>query len=397
MTAKRECRPVFSAGEYHARLRRTLTEIDRRGLDALIVSDPCNIFYLSGYDAWSFYVPQFLIVTLADQAPTWIGREMDGNGARLTCFMDDDHIRTYPDTLIQNLPQHPSHFLAEHLAEAGLHEGRIGVEFGNYYYGARTHAELTSRLPDAEFVDAELLVNWQRIVKSEAELSLVREAGQIVEKAMATALAMIDEGVRQCDAAAAIYQAQISGTDEFGGTYTTTPPLMPSGPNATAPHLSWTDQPFARDTSTNIEIAGCRHRYHAPLSRTVYIGTPSQRFDTFAKGLAEGLNETLAAIRPGVTCGELHEIWRRTVAPFGIRKESRIGYSTGIGYPPTWGELTASIRPTDETVLKPGMVFHLMPGIWDRDQGLVLTETFIVTETGHETPSHLPREITIKA
>lgn len=388
--------PVFAREEYVARLNKVRSKMADVGLDILIVSDPCNINYLSGYDAWSFYTMQSLIVTLSDEEPVLIGRQQDVYGARLTAFMDHARIVPYPDILVQNPPHHPVHFLADHLDGQGLGSARIGVELGNYYYGARTHLELGHRLPNARLIDAELLVNWIRVVKSEAEIDCMRQAGRIVEKAMTAAIDAIQVGVRQCDVAAIIYHAQISGTAEFGGTYTTTPPLMPSGERVSAPHLSWTDQPFAANSSTNIEIAGCRHRYHAPLSRTVYLGDPHEKYRRFADGLVEGLGRTLDAVRPGITCGELCDLWRGTVAPYGIEKESRIGYSTGIGYPPTWGDHTASIRPGDRTVLEEGMTFHLMPGIWDADIGLVITESFVVTARGHETLSALSRHLVVK-
>ena len=387
---------VFDRGEFLSRLQNAKSEMQDRGLDVLLVCDPCNIYYLSGYDAWSFYSPQALIVTLEEEEPLLVCRHMDRIGARQTCFMGEDRITPYPDQLIQNPPHHPAHFFADFIQSKGWAGKKIGVELDNYYYSARMHLELAERLPNAEFIDAGLLVNWLRVLKSAREITYIKQAGEIVERAMAEALDAINVGVRQCDVAAKIYHAQISGTEQFGGAYTTTPPLMPSGERVSAPHLSWTDAPFEAGTSTNIEIGACRYRYHAPLSRTVYLGDPPEKFKTFENGLLEGLDATLDAVKPGVVCAELHEIWRNAVSPFGIEKESRIGYSVGIGYPPTWGELSASIRPDDKTVLQPGMVFHLMPGIWDEGLGMVITETFVVTEDGHETLSHLPRQVTVK-
>ncbi|MFW6317771.1 MAG: M24 family metallopeptidase, partial [Halorubrum sp.] len=65
----------------------------------------------------------------------------------------------------------------------------------------------------------------------------------------------------------------------------------------------------------------------------------------------------------------------------------------GLGYPPDWGEHTASIRPGDETVLEEGMTFHMIPGLWEDEFGVELSETFAVTSTGAETLAEFPRRL----
>ena len=142
-----------------------------------------------------------------------------------------------------------------------------------------------------------------------------------------------------------------------------------------------------------IKLGGCRHRYHAPLSRCVYLGEPTERMDTVAKVIAEGLQAVLAAARPGVVCGELAAVWSAVIGRHGIEKDSRIGYPVGIGYPPTWGELTCSLRAGDRTVLEPNMTFHCIPAIWMDTYGLVISESFVVTETGAETFATFPRQL----
>lgn len=68
-----------------------------RGLDTLILSDPANIFYLTGFDAWAFYAPLFLVVATNEDQPIWIGRFMDAVSARDTTYLRDENIRAYPE------------------------------------------------------------------------------------------------------------------------------------------------------------------------------------------------------------------------------------------------------------------------------------------------------------
>jgi ectoine hydrolase len=141
-----------------------------------------------------------------------------------------------------------------------------------YYFTARAYAELQKNLPDARFANADLLVNWVRLVKSDAEIDLMRQAGQIANRVMTTAIDRLEPGVRECDAVAAVYQAQMSGTEAFGGDYPAIVPMMPTGEKTSAPHLTWTDAPYESEQMVNLELAACRHRYHCPIARTAYLG-----------------------------------------------------------------------------------------------------------------------------
>ncbi|WP_311043682.1 MULTISPECIES: M24 family metallopeptidase [Rhizobium] len=93
------------------------------------------------------------------------------------------------------------------------------------------------------------------------------------------------------------------------------------------------------------------------------MAKPSPAFQDLSEIAAEALNVGLEAVRPGRTCSEVESNFRQALARHGIEKEARIGYPTRIGFPPASGKRTASIRRGDETVLKPGMVFHMMPGL----------------------------------
>jgi len=385
----------FTEAEYQARLTATKAEMEACGFDTIILSDPSNIFYLTGFDAWAFYSPLFLVVSSKLDQPVWIGRFMDGVSARDTTWLRDDYIRTYPDHFVQSTTAHPVQPAADILRSMKLDKGRIGVEMGAYYYTARIHAEFVANLPDARFGDAELLVNRVRLVKSKAEQEYMRQAGRIVDLAMAAAVAKCAPGVRENDVVAEIYKAQIAGTQDFGGVYTTSPPHFCAAERVRTPHGLWTDQPLQVNKPLNIEIAGARLHYHCPMSRTVFLGRPDDSYLRLADAVIEGVNTTIDGIRPGMTAEQVELVWRKSIARHGFEKEARLGYSIGIGFPPTWGERTASLRPGDTTVLKPGMAFHCMSGLWLDDTGIVITQSFLVTETGSEALTRFKRELIV--
>ena len=266
----------FARSEYADRLLKTRRAMAAAGIDTLVTVDPSNMAWLTGYDGWSFYVHQAAIVGPSGDPVFW-GRKMDAMGALRTCYMSADDIVAYPDHYVMSTERHPMDHLAGELARRGWGNGRIGVELENYYYSARAHAVLAAAV-DGALVDATALVNWQRAVKSPDEILFMRRAARIVERMHETAQEMIAPGVRKNDLVAEIYRTAIRGGEHngvaFGGDYAAIAPLIPTGRDATAAHLTWNDKPFETGAGTFFEIAGCYRRYHAPLCRTVYLGEP---------------------------------------------------------------------------------------------------------------------------
>ncbi|WP_101067690.1 M24 family metallopeptidase [Roseovarius salinarum] len=388
---------LFDRSEYQARVERVKAAMAARGIDVLLVASPANQFWLTGYDGWSFYTPQMVVVAADRAEPVWIGRKMDAAGAKFTAYLAADNVVPYPDEYVGSDTLHPMDFVADRLIDMGLGARAVGVETDDYYYTARWDHILRRRLPEADFHDAFLLVNRCRMVKSERELTYMRQAGQIAAAAQQAAFEAAAPGVRQCDVMAEVYRVTTAGLPEFGGTFPCKPPNAMVGEMCSAPHLSWTDEQLADGDIFYIELGGIRHRYHSPLSRCIYLGTPPDELKRLSEVIAEGLQAVLDTVRAGATCADLAAAWQRVSRKHGVEKDSRIGYPVGIGYPPTWGELTASLRSTDTTVLEPGMTFHCIPAIWREHDGVVISETFAVTETGAEVFAQSPRELFVKA
>lgn len=388
---------VFPRSEYAERIKRVKQRMATAGVDVLLCTDPANMNYLSGYDGWSFYVHQLVALALDAGEPVWIGREMDAAGAKLTTFLQAENICGYSDDYVDSPQRHPMSFVARELCLRGWDKGRIAVEMDSFSLTAQAHAQLEAALPRARLVDARALVNWIRIVKSPAELALMRAAATIVEKAMEVGIEAIQPGVRECDAVARICATQIGGTPEHWGDYPAAMPSAPSGIKTTAPHLTWSGDRYPADTVTFLELAGCHHRYHAALARTICLGRPPDGLARLAAIVADGLEVALDAARAGRTCHEVEAAWRARIAKEGYEKASRIGYSIGLGYPPDWGERTASLRPHDMTVLEPDMCFHLILGMWREGWGYELSETFRVKAVGEpEVLTTFPRKLFAK-
>jgi ectoine hydrolase len=385
----------FSREEYADRLAKTRKAMDAKGIELLIVSDPSNMAWLTGYDGWSFYVHQAVIVPPLGE-PVWYGRAQDVNGAKRTAYLGHDSIVGYADNYVQSTERHPMDYLAEVLVARRWDRFAIGVEMDNYWFSAAAFASLQKHLPNARFADATALVNWQRAVKSPTEIDYMRKAARIVEAMHRRIVEKVEVGMRKCDLVAEIYDAGTRGVDGIGGDYPAIVPLLASGVDATAPHLTWDDRPMKAGEGTFFEVAGCYNRYHCPLSRTVFLGKPTQEFLDAEKATLEGLEAGLEAAKPGNRCEDIANAFFAVLKKYGIVKDSRTGYPIGLSYPPDWGERTMSLRPGDRTELKPGMTFHFMTGLWLETMGLEITESILITETGVECLANVPRKLVVK-
>ena len=388
---------IFAQEEYDRRIRRVKEAMDRQGMEVLLVVDPANMNYLTGYDGWSFYVHQGVILSLDADHPIWFGRQQDANGARLTTWLPEAGIFGYPDEYVQSRYTHTMRYVAQLLRDQGLADRRLGLEMDGYWFSARMFLTLQEELPGATPMDATNLVNWVRCIKSAAEIRTMREAARICERVMQTAVDAVAPGVREKDAAAAVCATQIAGTDAYGGSSPAIFPIMPSAERTATAHLTFdADRSYANGDVVLLELAGARHHYHAPLSRTVFLGDPPDDLLKTADGVVTGLKETLRCIGPGVTAEAVEARWREAIAHTGVVKPSRVGYAYGLNYVPDWGEHTVSLRPGDKTVLQPGMTLHFMPGIWLDTYGFECSEPVLITEDGCETFIDFPQQLFVK-
>ena len=387
----------FDRDEYTRRIEKTRLAMQLKGVELIIVSDPSNMAWLTGYDGWSFYVHQCVLLGLEGE-PVWYGRGQDANGAKLTAFMSHDNIIGYPDHYVQSTECHAMDYLSEHIKDRGWGNANMGVEMDNYWFSAAAFASLVKHLPNAKFSDTTGLVNWQRAVKSAQELDYMRKAARIVERMHQRIFDKVEPGIRKCDLVADIYDAALryDETIGVGGDYPAIVPLLPSGEDASAPHLTWDDQPMKSGEGTFFEIAGVYRRYHCPLSRSVFLGKPTKTFLDAEKAVLEGMDAGLEVAKAGNLCEDIANAFFGVLKKYGIEKDNRAGYPIGISYPPDWGERTMSLRPGDKTVMEENMTFHFMTGLWMDDWGFEITESIIIGEHGPECLANVPRKLLIK-
>ena len=386
----------FTVKEYKSRLKKVQSEMQKKGIELLISQDTANINYLTGYDAWSFYYSQCVIVHVNSDEPLCFVRAQDAGGAFITSYLKKENIIIYDEKYIHTWPTHPYDALVDLIKKKKWDKINIGVEMDAHYFTAYCYEKLKKGLPNAKILDAERLVNWVRVEKSIAEIEYMKKAATISEMAMKTAMEIISPDVRQCDAVAEIQRTLFRGTPEYGGEYASIATLLPTGKGTSASHLTASDKKFVNGEATIIELSGTYKRYHAPMARTINLGQPDQKKLDAMKATNEALEEGINASKPGNTANDVAEKFWGVLDKHGIKKESRTGYSIGIGYPPDWGEHTLNIYKGDMTELKPNICYHMIAVMQFGDWGVESSESIRITESGNELLCNFSRDLHVK-
>ena len=386
----------FDKSEYIDRLNKTKKSMQEKGIELLISQDTANMNYLTGYDAWSFYYAQCVLVHVNADEPLCFVRAQDSGGAYIKTYLKDENIIVYDEKYIHTWPLHPYDYLIDLIKERKWDNLNIGLEMDSHYFTAYCYEKLKQGLPNANFKDSERLVNWVRVIKSNAEIDLMKSAALISQQGMKSAMETINPGVRQCDAVGEIQKTLFYGTPEYGGEYSSIATLLPTGKGTSASHLTATQDKFVNGEATIVELSGVYKRYHVPMARTVLLGKAEQKKIDAMKATNEALDTGILAVKAGNTANDVAEKFWDVLDKYNIKKESRTGYSIGIGYPPDWGEHTLNISKGDKTILHPNVTFHMIAVMQFGDWGVEASEAIRVTEDGSELFCNFSRDLFIK-
>lgn len=381
----------FERSEFERRVSRVRDSMEEREIEVALVTSPTNIYYLTGYSAFSFYVPQFLVIP-RDRELFLVNRSIDKPSVEETTWLEEGMIKPYGEEYIDHYfnypdPRHPVDYLLDLLKSEGLDDRVFGMELDDYYCRAFYYKSLTEEL-GAEVENATQLVPRVYLKKSEREIDYMKEASRVVEKGMESAVAAIEDGVSENQVAAEILHTMVKN----GGSMPSFPPMLQT---TAACHITWTDSMIRNGTSVSVEIAGCKERYHSPMCRTVIVAEETSSVVKEAREVIskqiEAHKKALDTVKPGILAEEV-AIEANKIFD---KRSSRVGYPAGIGFPPDWGERTASFQLGDKTVLEPNMTFHTISTLTEPFM-MEFSETIRVTEDGAEVLADFPRKLFVK-
>lgn len=364
---------VFSLKEYQRRLDAVRAQMVEREVDAIIVTTPENLTYLTGYHTPGYYYFQCLVVPLAGE-PFMVTRRLEDSNVRTRTWIETS--RPYEDI------ETPVVVLADMLKQHNLRGKRVGFEKHSYFFRATEQDILFAACTDTKFTDISGLVERCRVVKSADEIAIMHEASKGTEAGMRAGIDAISVGANENFIAAEIHHAMCMA----GSQYTAIAPFVASGPRCSIGHATWEGREVQADEIVFLEIGGCVHRYHTAMMRSVYTGAPTDAMYEAEEIIIRAVDECMAAMKPGVTAGTIDAIAREVLATnsFGAEQATRTGYSIGIAFAPDWGEgHIISLQKDDPRVLEENMVFHLIPWIQIPNvAGIGISETVQVTPDG---------------
>ncbi|MCW4458804.1 ectoine hydrolase [Microbacterium sp. MPKO10] len=379
---------TFPFDEYERRLSELRARMAERLLDAVVISDPENLMYLTDYQTTGYSFFQALVVPL-DGEPFMITRSMEESNVHARTWVE--LTRPYPDTgdAIQSLVQA--------LREFGLHTKDVGYERNSYYFPAYHQDYIHSAITEGRLLDCFGIVEQGRITKSAVEIEVMRKAAHATEVGMQAGMDAVAAGVSENDIAAEISSAMFRA----GGEFPAVMPYVTSGPRTMIGHATWEGRVVQPGEHVFLEVAGCFRRYHTAMMRTVVLGDLSKSLFRAQERMKLALAEVEDAIRPGLTVSDADNIVRSIITDnaVGGRLVTRSGYSIGIAFPPSWDEgYIASLNQGDPTVLREGMTFHIIPWMWgvDGDKTMGISDTIMVTERGCQSFFTLDKDFVVK-
>ncbi len=366
----REC--PFPEAEYDQRLKHLRARMSGDGVGALLLTDPSDLFYLTGYSTFEVSVHVALVVTadtLTLQVPS-----IETGPAMVTTRVDN--VIGYRWEGIGDV--------LDPLAQALSGQGTtVGID---YWHGSLRQGVvegLKQRLPDTRFVDASGMLKSIRIVKSAAELDCLRQSARITGQGIEAAVAAIRPGITDNDIAAVGAEALLAAGSEFMSMQ----PIVTVGQRSSVIHTNHKRCRVEEGDSVFLEFGAVWQRYTAPMMRTVVAGQPSARMRSVFDGCRRVVDALQATMIPGRTFDSAARAAEQAMAPLAddVFFSGVFGYTVGAQFPPSWVEGSGFIARGEEAVFQPGMVFHLpiclrIPGQW----GIGCSDTVLVGENGAE-------------
>jgi Xaa-Pro dipeptidase len=372
----------FSLDEYKNRLARARDAVAARGLDLAVVTIPENIVYLCGHDTLGYFAFQAIGIPKAGE-PFMFLREIEADHVLGTGIMRD--VVTYGDR------ENPNAAFVAALKARGLQGAKIGIERDAWFQPLARVEGMQSLLGHA-FGDATGLVERLRMLKSDREIELIRQAARAADAGMRAGIGASRAGVPESEIAAAIYAGLLgAGSDYVGPVY------VMSGENSALAHSPWTSRRLTPGDVVYIELAGCVHRYHAAIRRTLSVGAPSADVKQAHVACERSRQLIQDQLRPGRRSQDIHDAHDVQLRDDGLRDFLRMktAYSIGIGYPPGWGEWhIMDVKADDPRPIEPRMSLHMGTQLVFRGRyGMGLSDTVITRDGAPEVLTSIPPEL----
>jgi Xaa-Pro dipeptidase len=379
---------TFPFEEYKRRLEDLRNRMAERLLDAVIITDPENLLYLTDYKTTGYSFFQALVVPLESE-PFMVTRKLEESNVIARTWVEIT--RPYSDT------EDAIQMLVSSLKEMGLSKKTIGYERNSYFFPAYQQDSLQHTLTDGRLNDCFGIVEQGRIIKSEYEIEVMKKAAKATEYGMKAGIEAARAGVTENEIGAEISAAMFKA----GGEPPAVMPYVTSGPRTMIGHATWEGRTVQPGEHVFLEVGGCFRQYHTAMMRTVILGELTDNMAYAQERMKLALKSAKDLMRPGVTVSDVDNLIRNIIT---VNDEkgvliTRSGYSIGVAFPPSWDEgYILSLAHGNSTVLREGMTFHIIPWVWgvDGNKTCGISDTIRITADGCESFFTLDEDFIVK-
>jgi Xaa-Pro aminopeptidase len=363
--------PSLALSRRHHAVRHALHVL---GLDALVVTAPPNITYLTNFTGSS-------AIVVVD--------------AERIAFLTDFRYRTTIEQMRGTAHECPELELVvvEGAYDAALEQTlaagasrRVGFEAANLTVARYNwlRATLTARASEVELVPSERVVERLRVVKDAYEIATLREAARRLSQVAGGVADAVRRGLTERDVALEI-DVRLR---KAGFARTAFDTIVASGPNAALPHARPTERTITEGDLVVLDFGGVYDSYCVDLTRTVSVGKADARVKEVYDAVREARARAVAAVGPGASRFAIDAAARDVLSARGLGEAFGHGTGHGIGIEVHEDPRVTRRRPdvdaTDEAVA-PGMVFTIEPGAYLPGRGGVrIEDDVLVTNTGVE-------------
>lgn len=272
-----------------------------------------------------------------------------------------------------------------------LETRRLGFEGGRLAYTQyqKLAETLGSREMPVDLVDLESVVENQRMVKDEGEIDATRKALALAEQVFVSVARTLRPGVTE----KAVAWAMEKGMREAGAEALSFPTIVAFGPNSALPHAVPGDRKLNTGEPILFDWGARLHGYCSDTSRTLILGEPDRTFERVYRTVRDAQKRAIDAIRAGASSKAVDAVARNHIeaAGFGGKFGHGLGHGTGLAI-----HEAPRLSPLKETVLEPGMLVTVEPGIYLPDWGGVRIENqVVVRENGAEVLNRLDTDYKI--
>ena len=367
----------FSKEEFSKRKVNILHSMKKQNLDALLMFRQESMYWLTGYDTFGYVFFQTLIldkngnIILLTRAPDLRQAQNTSNIENIRIWIDKDE-------------SNPTDDLKIILDELSLKGKKIGVEYEAYGMTGRTALRLNKSLENyCDIEDQSELITKLRVIKSQEEITYVKKAAELADRALDEAWKHTKAGASESKILAEMQKAVLEG----GGDYPANEYIIGSGHNALLCRYQSEKRILSSKDQLSIEWAGTYKHYHSAMFRTIPIGKADSKHIEMHEACVEALKNCEKKLVVGNTVGAVFDIHSKIFDNYGYNKArmNACGYSLGSTFSPNWMDWPM-LYTGNPYVIQPGNVFFMHMILMDSENELAMNlgETYLVTENGNE-------------